>query len=296
MTPLQLRRIAREQRRAARIARRAARQRRLDERLARRAARNLRVRPKFWFFPYKAGSKSAALFTRLVNGKQLKLEGSKYKPQARDVVVNWGSVRCPDFSPARVLNRQPGVAKAVSKLKTFAELRNKGVVVPDWTQDKATAQEWLKTGKIIARDLDSGRGGVGITVYKKGGSIDRAHLFYTRYFRKNREFRLHVFKDAVIFAQEKRKKVEGLDPQKFDPYIRSHDRGWVFCFHHFNDSPIHPDVYKGCVSAVRSLGLDFGAVDVGYNEESGYCVFEVNTAPGLEGETLNAYAKALQSA
>ncbi len=296
MTPLQLRRLARAERRAAREARRIARQQRLDARNARRAARALRVRNRFWFYPYKAGSKSCSAFTRLVNGKQLKLVGSKYRPRAGDVVVNWGSIRCPEFSPATVLNRAGSVGVAVSKLATFNKLRLAGVNVPDWTRDRNEAQGWLATGKIMARDADTGRAGVGITVYKKGTSIDQAHMFYTRYFKKTREFRLHVFKDAVIFSQEKRKKVEGFDPQRFDPYIRSHDRGWVFCHTHFGGEPIPSPVSEGCVQAVAALGLQFGAVDVGYNEESGYCVFEVNTAPGLEGETLNAYAKALRAA
>ncbi len=298
MTPLQLRRLARAERRAAREARRIARQQRLDARNARRAARALRVRDRtrFWFYPYKAGSKSCGAFTRLVNGKQLKLVGSKYRPRQGDVVVNWGSTQCPPLAPAKVLNKAEAVQIATSKLRTFGLLHKSGISVPNFTRDIAVARSWLTEGKVVARDADTGRAGVGITIYKKGTSIDRNHLFYTKYFKKAREFRLHVFKDTVIFSQEKRKKVEGFNPETFDPYIRSHDRGWVFCHNHFDNEPIHRSVSEGSILAVRSLGLDFGAVDVGYNEELGYCVFEVNTAPGLEGETLNAYARALKAA
>ena len=46
------------------------------------------------------------------------------------------------------------------------------------------------------------------------------------------------------------------------------------------------------VNAVKALGLDFGAVDIIYNEkENQYYVLEVNTAPGLEGTTLIKYAE-----
>jgi hypothetical protein len=38
------------------------------------------------------------------------------------------------------------------------------------------------------------------------------------------------------------------------------------------------------------LHLDFGAVDVGWNEHHGEAtIYEVNTAPGLEGTTLEKY-------
>jgi D-alanine-D-alanine ligase-like ATP-grasp enzyme len=42
--------------------------------------------------------------------------------------------------------------------------------------------------------------------------------------------------------------------------------------------------------AVNALGLDFGAVDIIYNgHEDKYYVLEVNTAPGMEGETMFSY-------
>ena len=48
------------------------------------------------------------------------------------------------------------------------------------------------------------------------------------------------------------------------------------------------------ISAVDSLGLDFGAVDIIWNEsEDQYYVLEVNTAPGVEGTTLQKYTEAI---
>jgi glutathione synthase/RimK-type ligase-like ATP-grasp enzyme len=49
------------------------------------------------------------------------------------------------------------------------------------------------------------------------------------------------------------------------------------------------------VKAVAALGLDFGAVDVAWNEHYNKCVvFEVNTAPGLYGHTLDVYVNAIK--
>jgi D-alanine-D-alanine ligase-like ATP-grasp enzyme len=41
--------------------------------------------------------------------------------------------------------------------------------------------------------------------------------------------------------------------------------------------------------------LDFGAVDIGWNDDAGACVFEVNTAPGLENSALAAYVEAFNN-
>jgi D-alanine-D-alanine ligase-like ATP-grasp enzyme len=48
------------------------------------------------------------------------------------------------------------------------------------------------------------------------------------------------------------------------------------------------------IGSVNILGLNFGAVDVIYNEkENKYYVLEVNTAPGLSGTTLEKYVDAI---
>ena len=45
-------------------------------------------------------------------------------------------------------------------------------------------------------------------------------------------------------------------------------------------------------NAIDAIGLDFGAVDVGYDEKTNTCVvYEINTAPGIEGSTVDWYAE-----
>ena len=55
------------------------------------------------------------------------------------------------------------------------------------------------------------------------------------------------------------------------------------------------DVTKQALLAVDGLGLDFGAVDVGWNQHyQEATVYEVNTAPGLTGTTLDKYTNAIR--
>ena len=85
-----------------------------------------------------------------------------------------------------------------------------------------------------------------------------------------------------VQQKRQRRAIDGINFQ-----IRSHDNGWVFCRRHVAPPT---DVLTQAVSAVSVLGLDFGAVDVGWNERNQEAtVYEVNTAPGLEGTTLEVY-------
>jgi D-alanine-D-alanine ligase-like ATP-grasp enzyme len=98
-----------------------------------------------------------------------------------------------------------------------------------------------------------------------------------------------VWDGNIIDIQEKKRKKETPDDQ-VNWQIRNHDNGFIFA-----RSEVAPPrcILDYSLAAVSALGLDFGAVDLGYNvkrEEA--VVYEVNTAPGLEGSTLDAYFEA----
>lgn len=130
--------------------------------------------------------------------------------------------------------------------------------------------------------LQSHSGG-GIVIAESIDDLVNAPL-YTKYIKKKKEFRVHVFNQEVIDIQEKRK---SHDVANVDFRIRNHASGFVFC----RDNIVEPsDLRTVSIAAVTTLGLDFGAVDVIYNEKQDKCyALEVNTAPGLEGTTLQSY-------
>lgn len=240
---------------------------------------------KFWIRPFGPSDTASALADEL-GGRRLKLEGSTYRKKNGHVLINWGGTKPLAWS---CLNKPEAVRVATSKVATFEVLGKVGVPVPEWTHAKEDAQKWLdKRVKVLGRDLDNGSAGRGITVYKPGEAL-RDHKFFVKYFKKNRELRIHVCGGKVIFEQEKKKK-SGVN--NANPYIRSHDRGWCFAFNHFKEEPVPHGVRIAAIAAVKALGLDFGAVDIGWNRDDGPVVFEVNTAPGLENSSLGAYVKA----
>ena len=70
------------------------------------------------------------------------------------------------------------------------------------------------------------------------------------------------------------------------------NNGFIFAR---NEIQIPEDVTVQATKAFEITGLDFGAVDVIYNErQSAAYVLEINTAPGLEGTTDTDYAQMLR--
>lgn len=246
---------------------------------------------KHWVYPY-GFSNSALELVEGLNGRLIKRERSKYVNKRNHTVINWGSAARPAvLRGVRVLNDFDAVRVATSKLATFAALSAAKVTHVDVTTSLAEARKWNARSKVLGRDLDHGSQGRGITVYQPG-ELTKNHKFYTKYYKKERELRIHVFKGKVIFEQEKLKK-NGVE--NADKYVRSHDRGWCFAFHHLTDKPVPDSAREIAIAAVAALGLDFGAVDVGWNSKSGPRCFEVNTAPGIEETSLKAYIGAFQN-
>jgi hypothetical protein len=242
-----------------------------------------------------------------------------------DYIINWGSSE--RKFEGEYVNPPEAVAVASDKLQTAQILGNFGIAQAEYTTDKEIAESWLSEGyTVVERHLlraNSGRGirlvdpdvpaghgdqreqgadggaGDGPEADGRGaqprGNAERGRRLknaplYTKYFKKADEFRVHVWGDRVLDVQQKRKRQE-VDNEEMDYQVRNAAGGWVFCRNEVDT----PDcVIEAAVRAVSALGLDFGAVDVGYNRhQDKACVFEVNTAPGLEGTTLDRYYYAL---
>ena len=219
---------------------------------------------------------------------QLRTEGSRFVPRDRHIVVNWGCSQRPGWlAPnVRIVNHPEAVAKATNKLKTFEAFQNAEFThIPPWTTDKAVAEQWIKEGNaVVCRTVLNGHSGRGIVLVDREADLVAAPL-YTMYVKKLKEFRCHVAFGNVVDIQEKRRRAD--TEEKADSRIRNHQTGWVYC----RGEIVEPTGLREiAVSAIAALGLDFGAVDIIYNQKKEQClVLEVNTACGLEGTTLTNY-------
>lgn len=251
--------------------------------------------------PYKPGSLSAKKLanrlTELLNLKvrRVRHEG-RYRPKQRSLVINYGSNRSPNWFGRVVssywLNSPAHCAAAGNKLDAFRLFQSVGLSIPEWTNNRELAQGWISQGGVcVARTVLNGHSGRGIILCSGNDHPLVPAPLYVKYKKKRKEFRVHVFQGQVIDVCEKRRMRQERRPEQFDGYIRNHANGWVFC----RDNIIRPVGLDAlAIGACTALGLDFGAVDIIWNEKENKCyLLEVNTAPGLEKTTLETYARAI---
>jgi glutathione synthase/RimK-type ligase-like ATP-grasp enzyme len=130
-----------------------------------------------------------------------------------------------------------------------------------------------------------GCGGRGIQLIDDVDNLPDCAL-YTRYVKKSDEYRIHIFMGTIIFLQKKMLRNESVG-NNFQ--IRNYANGWIFGS---KNIAVPQDVVEQALLAVQALNLDFGAVDVGWQANSQKAfVYEVNTAPALEGTTLDLYSQ-----
>ena len=242
--------------------------------------------------PYKQGSASARKLADLlthslgVKVRRVRPDGP-YRPKLRSLVLNYGSNALPHWFPANGLNK--GCAIAGNKLQAFQRFQQHDVRTVEWTSNRAAAQQWASEGHtVVCRTILNAHSGRGIILATTATEVVPCQL-YTKYKKKKKEFRVHVFRGQVIDVSEKRRR-SGQEIG-FSGLVRNLSNGWVYC----RDNVVRPaDMDNLAISACSALGLDFGAVDIIWNEkENKSYVLEVNTAPGLEGTTLQNYANAV---
>lgn len=228
---------------------------------------------------------SAELRERGLNSRLIRLDSSQYRQNSHDLVINWGTTGHDG------LNSPRAVELATNKLRTLDRLSANSIACPDFTADVEEARNWLAEGSsVVCRTLLRSSAGNGIVIASTEEELVSAPL-YTRYIKKQEEYRIHVFKGRVIDVQRKARSRDVPD-DLVNWQVRTHENGFIFA----REGVELPDEAKDiAINAVDSVGLDFGAVDIVYNaKKNQYYVLEINTAPGLEGQTLHSYADAIQ--
>lgn len=247
-------------------------------------------------FPYKMGSASAKALAQALQTKRVR---PTYDARRRDVIINWGNSSGGYFkSHKNDLNKHSAIALACNKLKTFQTLTSAGFEdLPLWCTTRYEADQLLYTSSnggerdsaIYCRTSLTGHSGSGIVIANNTYELVDAPL-YTVKTKHKHEYRIHVFKGNVIDVQQKKRKhgYTGLNTG-----IRNHSNGWIYARCDVNPPNC---VLTAAVKAVTILGLDFGACDIGYRERDDKAfLFEVNTAPGLFGTTLDNYVDAFNN-
>ena len=241
--------------------------------------------------PYKMGSSACkALKEALVEAGVRcfrKNTTDTFYPREDDLLIYYGGTGYLPNPMRRHCSLNEKRDNAQNKLKALRVLKDANLSTVEWTTDKAVAATWPQ---VVARATLTGHSGQGITVHNQGEELPNVPL-YTKYQKKTFECRIHVMNGSVIDGQIKKKR-QGVEDA--NTLVRNVHTGWVYCREGYTPDEQAKSL---AIQAVAALGLDFGAVDLIFNQHyNQYYILEVNTAPGLEGTTLANYVKGIQNA
>jgi hypothetical protein len=252
---------------------------------------NRRIR----LIPYKQGSRSCRALADAIGAKTIKLDGtSKFRNTERDFCINWGNNNPPDTIDNRfVLNHPEAIRTASNKLAFFQRCSEKGLdnFIPPYYNNKEDIPD--EAFPIVCRTLLNAHSGRGIVIANSRDELVDAPLF-TKYLKKKDEYRIHFAypirgdqQESIMLAvQHKRRRLDHDNPNW---QVRNHDNGFIYARENVNEPQCVVDAARTVFE--QATDLDFGAVDVIYNDHDQRAyVLEVNTAPGLEGQTLQDYA------
>ena len=242
--------------------------------------------------PYKLASKGAKALRNALRIAQKKPvlyvspTSTTYQPRWTDYVINWGNSKDWDWINLTekwpwqdVTNKRNFFEKVTAHNKLFTKCF---VNIPEWTTDPAVAETW--GDQVVCRKVLTGHSGVGIVL----GVVVPAPL-YVRYKKKRHEYRVHFAKESngtyTIIDTTQKKKRKGFE--NVNTKIRNHQNGWIYAR---EDIYLPQDLKTQALNAAFCSGLPFGAVDLIWNEkEDKSYVLEINSAPGIEGTTLQQY-------
>ncbi len=252
---------------------------------------------RYFILPYRQGSRSARALAHALGGRVLRLQGSTYKPRTGDVVVNWGNTAAEPPKGCTVVQNPPDTIVRASNKKLFFQLmqeKGHGEIIPRfWTDRTAIPDDAFP---IVCRTVLAGHSGDGIVIAAGRDGVVAAPL-YVQYVKKQDEYRIHVGRDGssiTTISVQRKARSNDVPDDKVNWQVRNHANGFVFVRQ--GVSPPN-SVIEAAATALEASGLDFGAVDVIYNQEKKRAyVLEINTAPGLEGQTVEDYAAYFRSA
>lgn len=238
---------------------------------------------------------SATCITGRELARELHIDGrTRIPPKSTfNTLIRWGAVDIHGASVQRVINRRLAVQRASNKRDALLFWASEGLSVPRVVTYNPHNPD-LMISELRGRYPWLAReayhvGGTDIVplfqwidlryAIKAGHRVD--HL--VQYIPYRAEFRVHVGFNQVDEIQDPsmvyiRQKLCS-DPTIRCPWIRNLGSGYRYAD---PDTQLPEGGVELACTAVQSLGLHFGAVDLLWGEDDNLYVLEVNTAPGLD--------------
>ena len=150
-----------------------------------------------------------------------------------------------------------------STLKRLLSRENADIIPQFWTNANDIQDNDFP---VVCRTVLAGHSGAGIVIAGSRDELVPAPL-YTKYIKKQHEYRIHVGKlpngETSIISIQRKARREGFENPNWQ--VRNHNNGFVFVRGGVNPPQ---QVLDASTLALTATGLDFGAVDVIWNERT----------------------------
>lgn len=183
----------------------------------------------------------------------------------------------------------PEFIRKVSFKKNFSEfLKEMGILSPLFSKGKPKDDDF----PLLIRETLSSSGGKGIHLVNNRAEFEKVwkgHFWWTKFIPTEFELRLHILGGNIVKVFKKVRE-EGLEEEKFP--IRNNNRGYHFSIRELDKYPKLQELIKPISEPLLNIGGKFYSLDVGWSkEQKKYCVFEANSASGLNEYTAHDYAE-----
>jgi len=198
-----------------------------------------------------------------------------------DFLIRWGNTTPKETG--KVLNKAKAILTSSNKPEALKILREKGLsVLPECDYIfPCVGRTKYHTG---GSGFFSCRNERDVRIARRKGAV-----YFTRFYPKTREFRVHVGSGKVLLFSEK----EG---NKHKIIWNKAKNGFTFrhlARHMWIEDSLLMEIQRASKQAVEALGLDFGAVDIlaypRYGNFPQFVILEVNTCPSLSPLALEKY-------
>jgi glutathione synthase/RimK-type ligase-like ATP-grasp enzyme len=224
--------------------------------------------------------------------ERLEIRGGIEPPEKPlKVLIRWGSTVSLPFKAKTVVNKLKNVRLATDKLASLGLMRGAGISVPEiLTLVQAESLKKL-ANPLLGRKLHHTQGRDLILCLQMKDVrriLNRGESdYFVSYIPTKREYRVHVFNGKIIRVSQKLLK----DGEDWVPFVRNYENGYIYGT---PKKELRPEQGQMAINAVKTLGLDFGAVDLIHSDDDKSYVLEVNTGPALIENGLDIYAEEFQ--
>lgn len=221
------------------------------------------------------------------------------------------------------LNSVESITNSSNKLLMKTCFTNDEVITPDWWTFKKSNDPMKKSYfaknndtnfqleilelpfPIISKHIYGSRG-VGnkkhntleaLTTWLESKN-DTSKYIFEKYYSYNREYRLHISENGCFYTCRKMLKTNTEDKKRW--YRNNDNCVWLLEDNPLFDRPVNWDnIVKECVKALKSIELDFGAVDLRIQSSKNkkeevrdnpkFTIIEINSAPSFGDITKMKY-------